>query len=378
VDDAVGGARAGLRPDAPPLDRHPLDLTHDLVERMVGHRTRLAQEPADLRNDDEDRALEHYLTPSREFDERDAWLRAVVPRGWFLVGILGLAPAFVGGGVAAPSLAVGLGGVILAHQALRALTEALPKLAAAAIAWERIRPLWNAARHGAAVGRPEFAAPPPPASTSLSASASVQARPRLDARDLVFRYPDRAEPVLRGASLVIADGARVLLQGASGGGKSTLTALLAGLRTSTSGLLLWDGLDLATLGAAGWRRRVALAPQFHDNHVLMGTLAFNLLMGRGWPPRQADLEQAERVCRDLDLGPLLDRMPSGLYQLVGETGWQLSHGERSRIYLARALLQEAELVILDESFAALDPQTLRHALAYVLSEAPTLLVVAHP
>ena len=63
-----------------------------------------------------------------------------------------------------------------------------------------------------------------------------------------------------------------------------------------------------------------------------------------------------RTCRALGLGPLLDRMPGGIYQMVGETGWQLSHGEKSRLYIARALLQSADLTILDESFAALDPE----------------------
>jgi ABC-type multidrug transport system fused ATPase/permease subunit len=108
------------------------------------------------------------------------------------------------------------------------------------------------------------------------------------------------------------------------------------------------------------------------------TFAFNLLMGREWPPRPADLEEAAEVCRELGLGPLLDRMPAGLQQMVGESGWQLSHGEKSRLYIARALLQRAELVVLDESFAALDPESLRQALHCVLGRARTLMVIAHP
>jgi ATP-binding cassette subfamily B protein len=71
-------------------------------------------------------------------------------------------------------------------------------------------------------------------------------------------------------------------------------------------------------------------------------------------------------------------MPSGLWQLVGETGWPLAHGERSRLYLARALLQESDLIILDESFAALDPETLQRCLRCVLKRAATVLVIAHP
>src|SRR4029453_3972097 len=111
-------------------------------------------------------------------------------------------------------------------------------------------------------------------------------------------------------------------------------------------------------GPLEWRRHLVLTPQFHQNHVLLGSLAFNLLMGRAWPPREEDLREAESVWRSPGLGPLLDRMPGGLQQLVGETGWQLSHGERSRVYIARALLQEGEVLILDESFDALDPKTL--------------------
>jgi ATP-binding cassette, subfamily B, bacterial len=347
-----------------------LAITNDLVERMIGHRTRLAQEPRARRHDDEDRALERYLGSSRRLDHLGASL-VFVPRGWLLVGLLGLAPAFVNGNAPAETMAVGLGGILLAYQALRTLAEAVERVAAAAIAWGLLGPLLKAVPREPA-GHPDYAVPLP------LAVAPAGRRPRLDARDVGFGYRDRAEPVLRGASLSISDGARILVHGPSGGGKSTLVGLLAGLRAPDSGLLLWDGLDPGTLGAAGWRQRVALAPQFHDNHVLMGTFGFNLLMGRGWPPRSTDLEEAEAVCRNLALGPLLDRMPAGIHQVLGETGWQLSHGERSRLYLARALLQGADLIILDESFAALDPHTLCEVFAYVQRQAPALLVVAHP
>jgi ATP-binding cassette subfamily B protein len=183
---------------------------------------------------------------------------------------------------------------------------------------------------------------------------------------------------LRGCDLQIQYGDRLLLEGPSGGGKSTLAALLAGLRQATSGLLLWRGIDQKTMGLAEWRRRVVAAPQFHENHVLTGTFAFNLLLGRCWPASPEDLQEAEIICRELGLGALLERMPAGLQQMVGESGWQLSHGERSRLYIARALLQKADLIILDESFAALDPENLQYALSCVLNRAPTLLVIAHP
>jgi ATP-binding cassette subfamily B protein len=71
-------------------------------------------------------------------------------------------------------------------------------------------------------------------------------------------------------------------------------------------------------------------------------------------------------------------MPGGLLQMVGESGWQLSHGERSRLYVARALLQGAELVVLDESFAALDPENLLRVMRCVLDRSPSLLLIAHP
>jgi ATP-binding cassette subfamily B protein len=343
-----------------------LEMTHDLVERMTGHRTRLAQLSPERWHEGEDEALDRYMEASSAMDRAGALLSAAVPRGWLLVGMVGLAPAFLSAGASsAAELAAGLGGVILAYQALGRLVGGVSQLAGAGISWRQVAPLFRAAAKVEQVG-------------VASVSAVASGRTVMEAHDLTFRYSDRGEPVLRGVSLRVNRGDWLLLEGASGGGKSTLAALMAGLRQPESGLLLAGGLDRATLGAARWRKRVAAAPQYHENHILAGTLSFNLLMGRHWPPYAKDVAEAEAVCRELGLGDLLARMPAGIEQVVGETGWQLSQGERSRVFLARALLQGGDLITLDESFAALDPENLRQCLECVLKRAETVMVVAHP
>lgn len=348
-----------------------LTITHDLVERMVGYRTRLAQEPREHWHDGEDQALESYLELSRAMDRIVFW-QTLVPRGWLVLGLLGLARAFIYGPVAPGAIAVGLGGMFLASQALSKLTAGLAYLVDATIAWQQVAPFFHAATRPEVEGLPAFSALDP------RSARSEDGQSILAAHDLVFNYREQGDPVLRGCDLQIYAGNRILIEGPSGGGKSTLVSLLIGLRHPQSGLLLLRGLDRQTLGTEGWRRRVVAAPQFHENHVLTGTFAFNLLMGRRWPPQPDDMREADAICRELGLGELLDRMPAKMLQMVGETGWQLSHGERSRLYIARALLHDADLVVLDESFAALDPETLRQCLRCVLARATTLLVIAHP
>lgn len=347
-----------------------LDLTHDLVERMVGHRTRIVQKAPEHQHEGEDESLERYVSTSRRFDGAFVPLAGALPRGWLIVGLLGLAPAFIFGSADAAALAISLGGVLLAYRAFGSVVTGLAALLRAGIAANEVMPLF------AAAGKTAEATGESVQSASCTGSQETN-KVLVQMRDLVFRYRPQGEPVLDRCNLVIERGDRVLLEGSSGGGKSTLAALLVGLQRPESGLLLLDGLDRATLGDA-WRQLSTAAPQFHENYILTGTLAFNLLMGRRWPASDAELAEAEALCRELGLGELLDRMPSGLMQIVGETGWQLSHGERSRVYLARALLQEAELVVLDESFAALDPETLDRCLRCALDRAGTLVVIAHP
>jgi ATP-binding cassette subfamily B protein len=347
--------------------RMRLSMTHELIESMVGHRTRLAQEAPERWHDGEDHALERYLVSSCDVDRAAAGLSALVPRGWLIVGMLGLATAFINGATSSAGLAIGIGGTLLAWRALKGLSAGLWNLAGAAIAWDQVAPLFHAAGRERPACSPELAMRPP-----CSENGKL-----IDAEDIVFRYAARAEPVLRGCGMSIAKGDRLVLEGSSGAGKSTLGSLLAGIREPDSGLLLAGGLDHRTLGDEGWRRIVACAPQFHENHVLTGSFAFNLLMGRKYQTGENDFKEAVAICHELGLGDLLQRMPAGIMQMVGETGWQLSHGERSRLFIARALLQQAELILLDESLAALDPANLRLALECIGKHAPAALVIAH-
>jgi ATP-binding cassette subfamily B protein len=345
-----------------------LAMTHDIVERMVGYRTRLAQQPPAQWHDGEDQMLAQYLALSRRMDAFGVAI-SPLPRVWTLAGVAALAIVGIAAPLPAVKVAITIAGIILGSRAFNRWYLAFGQMLDAAVAWKQATSFLSAAGNAEARGVPAFAV----RKNGPAGDGSV-----LTATDMVFRYPRRPEPVVRHWSVNIADGDRLLLEGISGSGKSTLVALLTGLRRAESGTMLLRGVDQHTLGPYEWRRRIVAAPQFHENHIFAETFAFNLLMGRRWPPTRADLDEAIAVCRELGLDEVVQRMPAGMFQLVGETGWQLSHGERSRVYIARALLQKAEVVILDESFAALDPDNFERSMSCVLGRAPALVVVAHP
>src|SRR5262249_54769574 len=131
-------------------------MTNDLVERMGGHRTRLAQEPREAWHDGEDQALAHYHGESAALDRRQATIVALLPRGWLVAGVLALTPAFVAGRSPLVAVAVSVAGILLANAALQGLVSALASLADAAIAWGQVAPLFDAA------ARSEPAPPPLP------------------------------------------------------------------------------------------------------------------------------------------------------------------------------------------------------------------------
>ncbi|MBV9341680.1 MAG: ATP-binding cassette domain-containing protein, partial [Acidobacteria bacterium] len=347
--------------------RMRMGMTRDLVENMVGHRTRVAQQPSAQWHEAEDQVLSEYWHCSYAVDRIGAVLVAGIPRMWVLLGLAVIAPSIAARTESGTQLATLFGGILLGFTALKRLTYAFSEVAAAVSSCWRLRPLFQAA------SRPESLGQLLDDNVDCPRPAKV-----LEADRLSFRYRKEGNPVIQSCNLTIFRGDKILLEGPSGGGKTTLASLMTGMRHPDSGLLLANGLDRHTLGEHRWRRSIATAPQFHENHILTETLAFNLLMGRNWPPTAQDMIDAEQICRELGLGPLLDTMPSGLLQMVGEGGWQLSHGERSRVFIARALLQKSDLIILDESFGALDPENMRTALECTMAHSESLLVIAHP
>jgi ATP-binding cassette subfamily B protein len=338
-----------------------LAITEDLIDKVVGHRTRAIQEGPSQRHDEEDRRLSEYLST---LSAQDRLFVALSTAGrLFLVGAGAvLAVAFVGGAGAEELLAAGVG-IFLGVQALNAASVAVERGVGWLAAWRAIRPLFIAGRER---DRPH---------RDLETEGAAEDLPTVLAASAVsFSYREGGRVILREADLRVRRGERILIEGRSGGGKSTFAKLVAGELRPSSGSLLVGGLDASTISQGQWRMLVASTPQFHENHLFSNTFAFNIDPVYG---HMGLRPTARAMCEELGLGEVLARMPAGAAQLLGETGWQLSHGERSRVFVARALLQDAKIVIFDESFGALDPVTMDRVVACVRRRAATVLVIAH-
>lgn len=191
-----------------------------------------------------------------------------------------------------------------------------------------------------------------------------------------FRYPDAppdAPPLLRDITLHIRPGETMALVGATGSGKTTLTALVPRLYDPTAGRITLDGRDLATLSRDEARALVAVA--FEEPTLFSATAAENVLMGSE-DAQDSDLRRALAVAQ---AEGFVDALPEGSATQVGEQGLSLSGGQRQRLALARAVVGRPRFLILDDPLSALDVHTealveaaLRRALA-----ATTALVVAH-
>ncbi|MEV4735851.1 MULTISPECIES: ABC transporter ATP-binding protein [unclassified Microbacterium] len=185
--------------------------------------------------------------------------------------------------------------------------------------------------------------------------------------------PQSDREVLRGVSFAVPRGARVALVGPSGAGKSTILSLIERFYDPTGGSIRLHGHDARTYPRDELRAQFGYVEQ--DAPTLAGTLADNLRLAS---PDATD-EACERVLRAVNLGDVLERSPLGLRAPVGEDGVMLSGGERQRLAIARALLTEAPILLLDESTSSLDgvnEQRMREAIDAVSTDR-TLIVIAH-
>jgi ATP-binding cassette subfamily B protein len=166
-----------------------------------------------------------------------------------------------------------------------------------------------------------------------------------------FRFPGATTPALEAVDLVVRPGETVAVMGRIGAGKSTLLALLARLLDPTTGRVRLDGHDLADWPVAQLRDQVALVPQ--DAFLFARPLHENLSYD---DPERAEAEVLD-AARSADLAETVERLPEGLATLVGERGVTLSGGQRQRATVARGVIRDAPVLLLDDCFAAVDTDT---------------------
>ncbi|MFE3098405.1 ABC transporter ATP-binding protein [Streptomyces sp. NPDC059248] len=219
-----------------------------------------------------------------------------------------------------------------------------------------------------------------PATTAPEASAPRGKSPGtgggLRFEGVVFRYPDApadSRPVLDGIDLHIASGETMAVVGATGSGKTTLTALVPRLHEATGGRITLDGEDITALSRERLRTLVSVA--FEEPTLFSATVAENVLMGVGGTPAPDALDRA----LDIAQADFVATLPRGAGTEVGEQGLTLSGGQRQRLALARAVAARPRFLVLDDPLSALDVHTearVEAALRRVLKET-TALVVAH-
>jgi len=208
---------------------------------------------------------------------------------------------------------------------------------------------------------------------SIDPDTSSSRAPQIQFDGVSFRHSGRHESALDGLSFIIAAGETVALDAPSGSGKTTAASLLLGFETPDAGEILIDDVPLTELDITRWRSCVAWVPQ--DPTIFAGTIADNIALGSPGADENAVIGAA----RSAAIHETIISLPDGYDTRVGEGGLRLSGGQRQRIALARALLRDAPVMILDEFTAHLDPMTEQSILVGIepILRDRTVLLITH-
>lgn len=213
---------------------------------------------------------------------------------------------------------------------------------------------------------------PEPPTAVRSGRRLPSVRGEVEFRDVVFCYPD-GTPGLRGVSFRIPAGTSLALVGRSGAGKSTLADLLLRFHDPTEGAIYLDGVDLRELDPLWLRAQIGYVPQ--HTFLFSGTVEDNLRLGAP----DVSLDKIRRAAEAAQVMPVVEALPKGFATELGERGARLSGGEAQRIAIARALVKDPPLLVLDEATSNLDPESERLVQAALEEILPgrTALVIAH-
>ncbi|HEX7158346.1 MAG TPA: ABC transporter ATP-binding protein, partial [Edaphobacter sp.] len=191
-------------------------------------------------------------------------------------------------------------------------------------------------------------------------------------QNVTFAY-ETDKPVLHGISFESTPGTVTALVGSSGSGKSTIISLVCAFHTATAGRVLVDGIDLATIRLSSYREQLGVVLQ--ETFLFDGTIRENILFSRP----NATEQQLLDACRIARVDEFAERFPEQYETIVGERGVKLSGGQRQRISIARAILADPRILILDEATSSLDSESeamIQNGLSYLM-QGRTTFVIAH-